>query len=230
MVQTRPPTRIILCNDDGDREVRRVAAETLRPQDVFLSVPHLRGPAGTRNLGIETTMADWFVFLDDDDTFAPDYLAQAEPHLAGCTNAIPYCNYHVVRESHDGEVQKVVRHGLGRHDPALLPLRNFIPIGAYFVPAALGDLRFDPSLKQVEDWDYLLSLTGRLPLRHCNFQGSRYHKREADKTTRRSSGAQDREESVFRILERHPSGDPAIAGLQRKRIKRLRRSLSEIAP
>lgn len=222
--QTRAPDRIILCNDDGDPEVRRVAAEKLRTSDIFLSVPQLRGPAETRNLGIEMTDADWFVFLDDDDSFAPDYLQSAEPHLAACDGFVPFGDYDVVKEDGNGAALKTMRKALSQQDPQSLAVSNFIPIGAFFVPAALRDCRFYTHLGSVEDWDYLLTLAERMPFKHFPFAGSRYHHRPDPTRNGVSKGVIFRDRLV--VYSRHPAPTQELRERRLERLKRNQKGLS----
>lgn len=221
--QSQPVHRIVLCNDCGGQDVRQVAIANLRNQDIFVSVPHLKGPSETRNLGIELSDGDWFAFLDDDDTLAPDYIEQALRLLPDCSDCVPYCNYHVIKENADGTERRVQRRGLARHDVSRIELINFIPVGAYFVPQALRHVRFDSTLLRLEDWDYLLSLSRHLPLRHIRMQGFRYHQRDQIKTRNMIDGGA-RLESIRRIYQKHRLEEEATERERALRLVRIARS------
>lgn len=76
--QRRPVDQLIVVSDGPDDETAAVA----RGAGVELvEVPH-GGVARARNAGIAAATGDWVCFLDDDDAYHPDFLAELEAYLA----------------------------------------------------------------------------------------------------------------------------------------------------
>jgi glycosyltransferase involved in cell wall biosynthesis len=139
-----------------------VAAELLRPQDVYIKRRGPPGPATSRNVGLDQARGDWVVFLDDDDSFLPHHLQAVHEHARGDGPPVLFTDCLVVTED--------------RSQPALAPLsrqaltltpqnvqalwvKNFIPNHALaYRRTVLEGVRFDPHLASLEDWDFLLAV------------------------------------------------------------------------
>ena len=63
---------IILCADEGLKETKEVALKYLRPTDSFVCAPRIRGPAGTRNLGISMASGRHVCFLEGQENVKVD--------------------------------------------------------------------------------------------------------------------------------------------------------------
>lgn len=155
---------IILCADEGAKETKNIAHLLLRPQDSFISVPNLMGPAQTRNLGIQVAQGEWLCFLDDDDSFGQEYFKSATNILVN-KNAINYFNYTEIKELRTSDNQTL----LSSTDKIVqstsvdqIEIGNCIPINALFVPAEIAKQNlFDVNLQSHEDWDWLIGLKSR---------------------------------------------------------------------
>jgi teichuronic acid biosynthesis glycosyltransferase TuaG len=76
--QTEPPLEVLVCDDcSGDDTEQRIRAwERNDPRVRYLSTGRNAGtPAGPRNLGLRQARGEWVAFLDDDDQWLPDKLA-----------------------------------------------------------------------------------------------------------------------------------------------------------
>jgi glycosyltransferase involved in cell wall biosynthesis len=92
--QTNPNFQIVVCADEGSTQTKNVATQYLRKTDVLLVLPHLRGPAETRNAGIEFSAARRIMFLDDDDSFDLNFMADLSSILdTNPINDLLYFNY-----------------------------------------------------------------------------------------------------------------------------------------
>jgi glycosyltransferase involved in cell wall biosynthesis len=82
--QSFPDYHLVLVDDasrDGTRALaRRLAAESPRP--TLVELPENRGRCFTRNRGAEVTRGPYLAFLDQDDTYHPDFLQAAVRHLS----------------------------------------------------------------------------------------------------------------------------------------------------
>src|SRR5262249_26104858 len=71
----------IVAVDDGSTDVTIEVLEHYRPRIITVRQQN-RGPAAARNAGVAQSGAEYIAFLDADDRFAPDKLAQTVPPLA----------------------------------------------------------------------------------------------------------------------------------------------------
>jgi len=171
---------IVLCADEGSADTKAAATRYLRKQDIFLAVPHVRGPAETRNAGVQFATGRYVLFLDDDDTFEADFLSQVSNSLsATACDSVLYFNYTEVLESRQegGVSSKGARRvSLKEVNPALLWVQNFIPNNTFAVEARLAaKVRFDVHLRSHEDWDYLLALAQVADFKHVDIFGPNVH-------------------------------------------------------
>lgn len=157
LAQSVGPREVIVVDDASDEDPSEALAALA--DDRVRVVRHIgnRGPAASRNTGIEAADGDVVAFLDDDDEWNPDKLACQLPLLrAGVDAAV--CGY-VNRSGKRAKayLDKTV-------DARVLRRGNrFPPSGLVVRRAALERLRFDESLPGSigEDWDLLIRLVSR---------------------------------------------------------------------
>ena len=170
---------IILCADESEEKTKIIAQKMLMSQDTFLSNPNLKGPADTRNIGLNLARGDWICFLDDDDTFDCDFF---EKSLDKITNheKVYFFNYSKVFEDRTNEdiVQLSVEdvHMNSPNTDHLL-VQNFIPNNTLFVPKYMAkNFEFDRNLSSHEDWDWILSLKyNNVSFEHVPLLGPKIH-------------------------------------------------------
>jgi len=164
--QASDDIEIILCADESSAQTRSVAADLLRPCDTFVCNPNLKGPAETRNLGMQLARGQWLCMLDDDDTYADGHLA-ALRRLFDRPAGLYFFNFSEILEDttdQPGYTQEISRKIVdlsGRHPKDLLA-GNFIPNSAFMLDrdAAVKE-KFDSHLNSLEDWDWLIALIHR---------------------------------------------------------------------
>jgi glycosyltransferase involved in cell wall biosynthesis len=183
-----PEVSVVLPTHDRRERMRWTLASALEQRDVDLEVvvvddgstdgtstllrdvedPRVRvvrnekplGESGARNRGIEEARGGWIAFLDDDDLWAPDKLAQQLQALRRDTRVWAYAGVVLIDEGFrilSGEPPpppEAVIQALRRH--------NAVPGSASNVIAAadvLADVGgFDPGLRRTPDWDMWLRL------------------------------------------------------------------------
>jgi glycosyltransferase involved in cell wall biosynthesis len=152
---------IILCSDESSELTKQVANSLLRQQDSFISVPQIKGPAGTRNLGISVSSGKWICFLDDDDSLDNEFLSKATNLLTN-THQLHYFNFTEIIEKREEETTEIILStpkDISNSFSDNLFIGNFIPNNAIFVPNDIAkNNHFDPRLQSHEDWDWLISL------------------------------------------------------------------------
>jgi glycosyltransferase involved in cell wall biosynthesis len=186
---------IILCTDEGSSETKTVAAQCLRETDVFVCRPGARGPAESRNSGLQVARGMYVVFLDDDDTFDPGHLARLAERLQAGVVDVLYTNHTRVQEqrAHDGILIKEERLVSNRGTPIRwLWVVNFITSNAIVINSALArSVSFDTRLQSHEDWDYLLALLSLTDFEHLDCFGPRVHIAEDNSQHRNLTSLRD---------------------------------------
>lgn len=86
LAQTEPVSRVVVCDDRGSPLTRQVVEEVAAGTDVpvdYQDVRHLdAGTAGaSRNAGAASVATPLVAFLDDDDTWAPTFVARTRQAL-----------------------------------------------------------------------------------------------------------------------------------------------------
>jgi glycosyltransferase involved in cell wall biosynthesis len=147
--------------DDGSTDGTAATVERLGDPRVRL-VRHAAplGVSSARNAGIAEARGRWVAFLDDDDLWAPEKLAQQLEATAASQRAWAYAGTvnvdHRLRILEGGPppAPERVLELLGRYNP--------VPAGASNVVVRTETLArvggFDPGLRRTEDWDLWIRL------------------------------------------------------------------------
>lgn len=164
---------IILVADVYDSETFEISKNLLRPSDVFVSCPALKGPSESRNLAIDLARGKWVSFLDDDDMYSSDYLKNFFEVQSLLNFNAYYTNYvktNNFNSSGDHAGGWLINTGLV--DVQQIWISNFIPNSAVVINSNLAkQLKFDVSLNSHEDWDWLISIIFREKLHHLDILG-----------------------------------------------------------
>lgn len=216
--QTYTSHQIIVVTDVADIATCQVATEMMRDGDIFVMRNGNPGPAESRNLALRHATGDYVVFLDDDDSFRPEFLEQISKAIpATTTNDILYTNFEVINE--DGAGGAIV--DTSSIDISQFPnwwvyVKNFIPNNCVIYPKNILDgITFDPDVAY-EDWDFLLAVMQRGNLRHLALTGPCIHKNIAAGAKNRGSGNESKLlECYMTIYSKYPPKNTEVS-LQRK--------------
>jgi glycosyltransferase involved in cell wall biosynthesis len=151
----------VLVVDDGSADdTAEMVAGLADPRIRLLRHDHPQGVSAARNRGIAEAGGAWVAFLDDDDLWAPDKLARQleAAHQTGrtwvYTGGVNVDERLRVLDGGPPPPPDQVVQQLGRYNP--------VPVGASNVLVRADTLaragRFDPGLRNNEDWDLWIRL------------------------------------------------------------------------
>lgn len=160
LAQTTPPAEVIIVDDLDDPETRDtvngMSSRSPVPVRLAVNMEH-PGASGSRNKGAALASGAWIAFLDDDDAWAPAYLASALARTGPGVDAVITGQK---RFRTDGATQAIVPPGpeaLGevvhRRNPGMTGSNLIIRASRFHT---LGG--FDPGLPCFNDWDLLIRL------------------------------------------------------------------------
>jgi hypothetical protein len=219
--QRYPNWEAIVVNDGGS-DISPVLASLPEAEGKIrrIDLQTARGPAAARNAAIKVARGDIVGFLDDDDLHAPGHLEHLVSGLGASNAGFAYTAAELVKESvRDGTRVETGREpflpGL-RYSRPLLLVRNYIPINTWGVRRECFDAvgLFDETLRYLEDWDFLLRLSGCAGFHQINGVSAEYRVTElaGDSVTKRHRHL----EAVKALYERHDARGLEWVGLARE--------------
>lgn len=215
--QTYPCHQIVVVSDVQDSETYLVIDSSLRDGDLFIQRKGEPGPAHSRNVALRLVTGDFILFLDDDDTFRPDFLEKLSGVINGtATERIYYTNCEVLNEG--GEQPEPPQFiDISGFPPAWAYVKNFIPNNCQVFPRTIAEkIRFDPAIAY-EDWDYLLSACAHGELCHVPIGGPVIHKNVAKGGEHRGEKNQTGLlECYIKVYGKHPPITLQVAELRRQ--------------
>jgi glycosyltransferase involved in cell wall biosynthesis len=151
---------VIVVDEASEDDTRSMIAALGDPRVQIVRHESCQGVSAARNRGIAVARAEWIAFLDDDDLWSPDKLAQ-QLQVARQTGALWV---------YVGHVNVNIRNEVTSGEPPLgpeallreLPVRNVVPGGCSGVMVSRRALAvagpFDVRLQPLADWDLWLRL------------------------------------------------------------------------
>lgn len=221
--QTYPHSQLIVISDVHNPASYEVATQTLQPGDIFIERKGSPGPSESRNLGLSLVKGEYFIFLDDDDSFDTEFLEHCAVQLtARAPDHKPahffYTNLEVVNEQLDGAniiTEQTNKIDIPSQDPAQVYVKNFIPNNCVIYPQRLAsEIRFDPAIPY-EDWDFILNAYDKIPLQHMPIYGPKIHKNKSTEALQRGkSNESTLLQCYLAVYGKHPSPNPQIAAMR----------------
>lgn len=168
--QTLQDFEVVLVNDHGEP-----VEALLQSWDFPITYVYLgrnRGLSAARNAGLRLARGRHIAYLDDDDIYLPEHLANLAQGFAEHPQAVLYSAVEYVSE----QLEDDRRIELSRSRPFLhdvfdadrLRIQNYIPVNTWAHPRGMLESvgEFDTRLTAFEDWDMLLRLAARYPFVH----------------------------------------------------------------
>ncbi len=183
------PVEVVVVSDMADPATDAVCTRMLGPGDMLIRRNGPPGPSISRNMALRLVRGQYVMFLDDDDAWSPDYLAQLlrAPQVQQGRPVFVNCTVVTERRLPTGPEQ-VSEQGIdlvGRLTPDVY-VKNQIHMSCFALPHALiQGLEFDPYMRAYEDWDYLLSVFDREMPTHAPIAGSRIFEVQDETSDRR---------------------------------------------
>lgn len=116
-----------------------------------------QGVAKARNIGLDNAKGEFVLFLDNDDLISPSYISNSINFLEEKNNRpIGFVYPDIVFFKGKYGYRVTQNYSINN-----LRLYNYIPISSIFCLEYLKKVRFDPRLKQLEDWDFYLKLANQ---------------------------------------------------------------------
>lgn len=131
-----------------DECVASVRAQTVTVDHLVGVDRDREGPSVIRNRLAESSDADWFLPLDDDDLLDPDCVERAQCFSADADVVIPWCRV----EDHDPRLEPWSPNRLFR--PESMLLYNHVPVSALVRAELWRDVGGMPVMGHGEDWAF----------------------------------------------------------------------------
>ncbi len=152
--------------DDGSSDNTAAVLQPLLGQLRYVKRQERRGPSAARNVGIKLATADWLSFLDSDDLWLPQKLAQQMEFLRANPEAkICYTEEIWYRQGRRVNPGKVHRKYSGWIYQRLLPLCIISPSSVVIHRSVFVQIGgFDETMPAGEDYDLWLRIGARYPI------------------------------------------------------------------
>jgi glycosyltransferase involved in cell wall biosynthesis len=168
--------REVVVVDDGSTEsVAATLSGITDPRLKLITFPARRGANAARNAGIAATTSDYIAFLDADDVYLPNRLAEAERTFALYPDLLAtHCSFVAERRSIQANAANPDLLLSGNElEVAMVghvfPLTNSAIVAKRSALASIGN--FDESLQRQQDRDLLLRLAPVGPVAFTSFVG-----------------------------------------------------------
>ncbi len=165
--QTYPSVEIIVVNDCGPQVENLIAWAGADANIQYIRHGINRGLGAARNTALRCARGEIIVYLDDDDLQLPDHIATVVDALSAPDVDFVYTESdYVVEQSVRGEMHEVARRKQFddcTYSKERLFVANYIPVNTWGHRRSIFDRigGFDESLRDHEDWDFLLRVATR---------------------------------------------------------------------
>jgi hypothetical protein len=229
------PFEVIVISDITDEGTDKVCRNLLSSNDTYIRRNGSSGPSASRNVGLLLAQGRYILFLDDDDAWHPNFLAQLYNQAAIQQGCPVYFNCSVAKESRLPEGPVTLSETVLNLEGGLTHdvfVRNQIHMSCLAYPRPILDgLLFDTHMRAYEDWDFQLAAYAREWPQHVPVLGSRIFEVDDATTDRRgqSHAARDFNAPLDYLYVYRRRAAPT-EGLQRARAALLQKVGLEVSP
>ena len=187
----REDIEVIVISDVEEYKTLIACHENLRSHDLYLRRSGLNGPSASRNLGLKLASGENVMFLDDDDSWHPDFFYNLK--RLNLNVRVNYFNCNVVKE-------KRLESGPVKIKDDFLDLSGMLDLNIFvknqihmscfiFNKAVIEEFKFDCSMRAYEDWDFILNFHKEIFPVHIPIVCSNIFEVDDETTDRRGSSA-----------------------------------------
>jgi len=214
----RAEIEVVVVSDVVDSATDAVCHDLLGANDIYVRRSGVPGPSSSRNIGMTLARGHHIMFLDDDDSWSPSFMASLAAFANFSLLESVYFNCTVVKESRSEfgaiRIGESFLDLAGRLTESVF-VKNQIHMSCFlFSRTLLRDLEFDCSMRAYEDWDFLLATFERKMAVHIPMICSHVHEVDDHTTDRRGSSADATNFNAvidyLYVYRRHPSPNEAI--------------------
>ena len=160
LAQTFSDYELLIIDDGSDDGLEQTVRPLLSEAVMYFQRPRC-GVSAARNFGLELARGAYIAYLDSDNTWHPDFLATMHRFLSAAPQRqAAYCKYNRFKKDETGS--RYLDAVLGEpFDFKKLVAGNYIDLNTFVhtKTALNGQLRFDETLKRLNDWDFILKNT-----------------------------------------------------------------------
>lgn len=218
IAQTCQDFRVVVVSDSASYLPPYPELAALDGRFVFMIRSGQPGPAISRDMGMAVADGDYWIFLDDDDTFRPGHLQALKQRLQhpGPPPELLFCDFQVQQEDRTVSPPLALDcQSVSIADVTFdsVYVRNRIPNSCVaYRRDVLAGVHNDTELIIYEDWDFLLAAMAGRSLEHLATDGVVIHKSAATAPENMRRG-NSRNENVLPVMlvlyQRHPAPNMA---------------------
>jgi len=199
----RDKIEVIVVSDCHDSETCLVANSLLCQHDIYIRRNGINGPSASRNIGLGVAKGSFLMFLDDDDSWHPDFSRNLFDCLPHHNYPISYMNSLVIKESRLPTGPVFLNENFLDVNDLLdinVFLKNQIHMSSFlFSSYIISDLQFDTHMRAYEDWDFQLFAIERYFPKHIPILSSCIY--EVDDQTSDRRGASTNAKDFNAVLD-----------------------------
>jgi len=204
---------VLVISDIKDTNTDLVCNEHLKVSDIYVQRNGQAGPSESRNLGLRLANGRYIMFLDDDDCWSEEFIAELEKNPQFEKNAVSYFNCNVIKETRPSTGPLIISEkflDLANKLTEEVYVKNQIHMSCLLISKSLlNGLFFDVNMRAYEDWDFLLSVYSRIFPVHIPITVSNIHEVDDLTTDRRGSSPKANDYNAvidyLYVYRRHPA-------------------------
>lgn len=182
---------IIVISDQINLETDKVCSENLSDRDIYMRRNGVKGPALSRNLGLNICTGDFVIFLDDDDELSEGFVSE----IASMNGiGFSYGNFNIkdeIRSMNGSEIISEYEVDSSNMLNKMIYVKNQLPLSSFIFPMnLLRSIRYDLNMLAYEDWDFVLSVLELEKPTHINFKVVNIYQVSQGESDRRGSSAE----------------------------------------